>query len=225
MTPLRKRIAERLVHSLQSSAQLTTFNEVDLTNVVALRTQYKDAFQEKYGIKLGFMSFFVKAAIEALKQFPQVNAEIRGTDIVFKSYYDIGVAVGGGKGLVVPIIRNAEALSFAQVELQIASFGEKAKANKITPDDLSGGTFTVSNGGVYGSLMSTPIVNPPQVAILGMHAIQDRPIAVNGQVVIRPMMYIALSYDHRIIDGRESVTFLKRIKECVENPTRILLEV
>jgi 2-oxoglutarate dehydrogenase E2 component (dihydrolipoamide succinyltransferase) len=225
MTPLRKRIAERLVQSLQTTAQLTTFNEVDMSAIMALRAEYKDTFLQKYGVKLGFMSFFVKAAIEALKAFPQVNAEVRGADIVYKNYFDIGVAVGGGKGLVVPIIRNAETLSFAQVEQVIADFGERAKANKLGPDELQGGTFTISNGGVYGSLMSTPIVNPPQVGILGMHNIVERPVAVNGQVVIRPMMYIALSYDHRIIDGRESVTFLKRIKECCEHPARILLEV
>ncbi|MCO5168911.1 MAG: 2-oxoglutarate dehydrogenase complex dihydrolipoyllysine-residue succinyltransferase [Planctomycetes bacterium] len=225
MTPLRRRIAERLVESQQTAALLTTFNEVDMSAVIALRNEYKDSFQQKHGIKLGFMSFFVKAAIEALKAFPAVNAEIRGTDIVYKNYYDIGVAVGGGRGLVVPVIRSAEALSFADVEKTIADFGERARANKLAPEELQGGTFTISNGGVYGSLMSTPIVNPPQVGILGMHAIQERPVARDGQVVIRPMMNVALTYDHRIIDGRESVSFLKRIKECVEAPSRILLEV
>lgn len=225
MTPLRRRIAERLVESQQTAALLTTFNEVDMSAVMALRNEYKDSFQQKHGIKLGFMSFFVKATIEALKAFPAVNAEIRGTDVVYKNYYDIGVAVGGGRGLVVPVIRGAEALSFAEVEKTIADFGERARMNKLAPEELQGGTFTISNGGVYGSLMSTPIVNPPQVGILGMHAIQERPVARDGQVVVRPMMYVALTYDHRIIDGRESVSFLKRIKECVEAPSRILLEV
>jgi 2-oxoglutarate dehydrogenase E2 component (dihydrolipoamide succinyltransferase) len=225
MTPLRRRIAERLVESQQTAALLTTFNEVDMTAVKAVREEFKESFQQRHGVKLGFMSFFVKAAIEALKAFPAVNAELRGTDIIYKNYYDIGVAVGGGRGLVVPVLRNAEAMSFADVEKTIGDFGERARANKLSPDELQGGTFTISNGGVYGSLMSTPIVNPPQVGILGMHAIQDRPVALKGQVVIRPMMYVALTYDHRLIDGRESVSFLKRIKECVENPSRILLEV
>lgn len=226
MTTLRKRIAQRLVQSQLETANLTTFNEVDLTEVINLRNQFKDAYKEKYGIKLGFMSFFVKATIEALKQQPELNAQIKGDDeIVYHNYYDIGVAVGGGRGLVVPVIRNAELLSFAEVELTIADFARRAQANKLTLDELQGGTFTISNGGVYGSLLSTPILNPPQVGILGMHNIQERPIAVNGQVEIRPMMYIAMSYDHRIVDGREAVTFLKRIKECVENPSRILLEI
>ncbi|MCA8920850.1 MAG: 2-oxoglutarate dehydrogenase complex dihydrolipoyllysine-residue succinyltransferase [Planctomycetes bacterium] len=225
MTPLRKRIAQRLVDSQQSTATLTTFNEVDLSNVIALRKEYQETFVKRYGVKLGFMSFFVKAAIEALKDFPQVNAEIRGETIVYKDYFDIGVAVGGGRGLVVPVLRNAETLSFAEVELAIADFAQRAKANKITLDELQGGTFTISNGGVYGSLLSTPIINPPQSGILGMHNIQERPVAIDGKVEIRPMMYIALSYDHRIIDGRESVTFLRKVKDCVENPTRILLEV
>ena len=214
MTTLRKRIAQRLVQSQLETANLTTFNEVDLTEVINLRNQFKDAYKEKYGIKLGFMSFFVKATIEALKQQPELNAQIKGDDeIVYHNYYDIGVAVGGGRGLVVPVIRNAELLSFAEVELTIADFARRAQANKLTLDELQGGTFTISNGGVYGSLLSTPILNPPQVGILGMHNIQERPIAVNGQVEIRPMMYIAMSYDHRIVDGREAVTFLKRIKE------------
>jgi 2-oxoglutarate dehydrogenase E2 component (dihydrolipoamide succinyltransferase) len=225
MTRLRKTLAERLVQAQQTAALLTTFNEVDMTEVMNLRKQYQEQFVQKYGLKLGFMSFFVKAAVDALRMIPQVNAEIRGTDIIYRNYFDIGVAVGGGKGLVVPVLRNAERMSFAQIETTIGEFGKKAKENKFTLEELQGGTFTISNGGVYGSLLSTPIVNPPQSGILGMHAIQERPIALNGQVVIRPMMYIALTYDHRIVDGREAVTFLKRIKEVIENPTRILLEV
>jgi 2-oxoglutarate dehydrogenase E2 component (dihydrolipoamide succinyltransferase) len=225
MSPFRKRIAQRLVQSQQTAALLTTFNEVDMGPVMELRKTHQEAFQEKYGIKLGFMSFFVKATIEALKLIPSVNAEIRGNDIVYKNFYDVGVAVGGGKGLAVPIIRNAERLGFAEVELAIADFGKRAKDNKLELSELQGGTFTISNGGIYGSMMSTPIVNPPQSGILGLHAIQDRPMAVKGQVVIRPMMYIALTYDHRLVDGREAVTFLKRIKQCMEEPARILLEV
>ncbi|MCC7479752.1 2-oxoglutarate dehydrogenase complex dihydrolipoyllysine-residue succinyltransferase [bacterium] len=225
MTPIRKKIAERLVYSKQTMALLTTFNEIDMSNVMALRKQYQESFTAKHGVKLGFMSFFIKAAIEALKQFPQVNAEIRGTNIVYKNYYDIGIAVGGGKGLLVPVIRAADRMSFAELELTIGDFGARAQANKIDLAELEGGTFTVSNGGVYGSLMSTPIVNPPQSGVLGLHAIQDRPVARDGQVVIRPMMYVALTYDHRIIDGRESVSFLKRIKECMEDPARMLLEI
>jgi len=225
MSPFRRRIAERLVESQQTAAILTTFNEVDMSNVMALRKQHQEAFQAKYGIKLGFMSFFVKAVIDALKAVPAVNGEIRGTDIVYKNYYDIGVAVGGGKGLAVPVIRAADRMSFAEVEKTIADFGARAKDNKLELKELQGGTFTISNGGIYGSLLSTPIINPPQSGILGLHAINDRPVALNGQVVIRPMMYIALSYDHRLIDGREAVTFLKRVKTCVEEPTRILLEV
>jgi 2-oxoglutarate dehydrogenase E2 component (dihydrolipoamide succinyltransferase) len=225
MSPIRKRIAERLVSSKQEMALLTTFNEIDMGNVMALRKQYQESFQARYGIKLGFMSFFIKAAIEALKLIPQANAEIRGNAIVYKNHYDIGIAVGGGKGLIVPVIRNADQLSFAQLEQVIADLGARAAANKIDLSELEGGTFTVSNGGIYGSLMSTPIVNPPQSAILGLHAIKDRPVAVDGQVVIRPMMYVAVTYDHRLIDGRESVTFLKRIKECMEDPARMILEV
>ena len=225
MSPFRKKIAERLVQSQQTAALLTTFNEVDMSAAMALRKEYQESFQEKYGIKLGFMSFFVKAAIDALKLVPAVNGEIRGTDIVYKNYYDIGVAVGGGKGLAVPVIRSADRLSFAEVEQTISDFGKRAKDNKLELAELMGGTFTISNGGIYGSLLSTPIVNPPQSGILGLHGIQDRPIALNGQVVIRPMMYVALTYDHRLVDGREAVTFLKRIKHCVEAPTRMLLEV
>ncbi len=225
MSPFRKRIAERLVQSQQTAALLTTFNEVDMGAVMELRKTHQEAFQEKYGIKLGFMSFFVKATIEALKMIPSVNAEIRGNDVVYKNFYDIGVAVGGGKGLAVPVIRNAERLGFAEVEQTIADFGKRAKENKLELHELQGGTFTITNGGIYGSMMSTPIVNPPQSGILGLHAIQDRPMAVKGQVVIRPMMYVALTYDHRLVDGREAVTFLKRIKQCMEEPARILLEV
>ncbi|MBX7259391.1 MAG: 2-oxoglutarate dehydrogenase complex dihydrolipoyllysine-residue succinyltransferase [Candidatus Hydrogenedentes bacterium] len=225
MTPMRKRIAERLVEAQQSAALLTTFNEIDMSEVMALRDKFKDAFVEKHGVKLGFMSFFVKASIEALKGCPRINAEIRHGNIVYHHYYDIGVAIGSGKGLAVPIIRNAERLGFAEIEKVIADFGARAKENKLRLDELEGGTFTISNGGVYGSMLSTPIVNPPQSGILGLHAIQDRPVARNGQVVIRPMMYVALTYDHRIVDGREAVTFLKRIKECVENPERMMLDV
>jgi len=225
MTRLRKTLAERLVQAQQTAALLTTFNEVDMTEVMSLRKQYQEQFTQKYGLKLGFMSFFVKAVIDALRMIPQVNAEIRGTDIIYRNYFDIGVAVGGGKGLVVPILRNAERMSFAQIEIAIGDLAKRAKDNKLTMEELQGGTFTISNGGVYGSLLSTPIINPPQSGILGMHSIQERPIALNGQVVIRPMMYLALTYDHRIVDGREAVTFLKRIKEVIENPARILLEV
>jgi 2-oxoglutarate dehydrogenase E2 component (dihydrolipoamide succinyltransferase) len=225
MSPFRRRVAERLLQAQSQAALLTTFNEIDMTNVMALRKQHQDAFSEKYSIKLGFMSFFVKAAIDALKLIPAVNGEIRGTDIVYKNHYDIGVAVGGGKGLAVPVLRDADRLSFAEVELKIADLGKRAKDNKLELHELQGGTFTISNGGIYGSLLSTPILNPPQSGILGLHAIQERPIALNGAVVIRPMMYVALTYDHRLIDGREAVTFLKRIKQCIEDPARILLEV
>ncbi|NUM56280.1 MAG: 2-oxoglutarate dehydrogenase complex dihydrolipoyllysine-residue succinyltransferase [Candidatus Hydrogenedentes bacterium] len=225
MTPMRRRIAERLVEAQRTAALLTTFNEVDMSAVIAMREEYKAEFQEKYGVKLGFMSFFVKAVVEGLTQIPRVNAEIRHGDIVYHHYCDIGIAVGGGKGLVVPVLRNAEALSFAEIEKRIADFGARAKENKIALDELEGGTFTISNGGVYGSMMSTPIVNPPQSGILGLHAIQDRPVAREGQVVIRPMMYLALSYDHRLVDGREAVTFLRRVKEYVEKPARLLLDL
>lgn len=225
MTPLRKRIAERLVQAQSTAAILTTFNEVDLGAVMELRKAHQEAFTKRYGVKLGFMSFFIKAAIEALKEFPAVNAEIRGEHIVYKNFYDIGVAVGGGRGLVVPVLRSAERMSFAEIEKTIADFGERARSNRLKPEELQGGTFTISNGGVYGSMLSTPILNPPQSGILGMHAIQERPVARNGQVVVRPMMYLALSYDHRIIDGREAVSFLVRIKQALEEPTRILLEV
>jgi 2-oxoglutarate dehydrogenase E2 component (dihydrolipoamide succinyltransferase) len=225
MSPLRQRVAQRLVEAQQTAALLTTFNEVDMSAAMALRKAHQEAFQKRHGVKLGFMSFFVKATIEALKQFPQLNAEIRGTAIAYRNYYDIGIAVSGGKGLVVPIIRHAERMSFAEIELAIADFGARARDNKIGIAELQGGTFTISNGGVFGSMLSTPIVNPPQSGILGLHAIQDRPVARDGQVVIRPMMYLALTYDHRIVDGREAVTFLKQIKELVEEPSRILLEL
>lgn len=225
MSLLRRRVAERLVEAQQNAALLTTFNEIDMSAIMALRKEHQEAFQKRYGIKLGFMSFFVKASIDALKQIPGVNAEIRGKDIVYHNYYDIGVAIGSGKGLVVPVLRHAERMSFAEIELAIAELAGRAKDNKLLPDDLMGGTFTITNGGIYGSLMSTPIVNPPQSGILGMHAIQERPVARDGQVVIRPMMYVALTYDHRLVDGREAVTFLVRIKECIENPARMLLEV
>ncbi len=234
MTPLRQKVAERLVSAQQTAALLTTFNEIDMSAVMALRKQYAEAFQQRHGVKLGFMSFFVRAAVDSLSRIPEVNAQIRdvadasGTllpSIVYHDFCDIGIAVSGGKGLVVPVLRSAESLSFAQIELAIADFGTRARDNKIRLEELTGGTFTISNGGIFGSLMSTPIVNPPQVAILGLHAIQDRPVAREGAVVIRPMMYVALTYDHRIIDGREAVTFLKRIKESIEDPSRLLLEI
>lgn len=225
MSPLRRTIAARLVESQQTAAILTTFNEADMSAVMNLRKEFRDSFEKKHGVRLGFMSFFVKAAIDALQQFPQLNAQVRDDSIVYRNYYDIGVAVSTPRGLIVPVLRNAELLSFAEVEKAIGDFGVRAQANRITPDELQGGTFTISNGGVFGSLLSTPIINPPQSGVLGMHTIQERPVALNGEVVIRPMMYLALSYDHRIIDGREAVSFLKRIKDGIENPTRILLEV
>ncbi|TAJ24079.1 MAG: 2-oxoglutarate dehydrogenase complex dihydrolipoyllysine-residue succinyltransferase [Planctomycetota bacterium] len=225
MTPLRKRIAERLVHAQSTAAMLTTFNEIDMSAVIELRKSRNDDFQKRHGVKLGFMSFFVKAAVDALALVPQVNAEVRGDAIVYKDYFDIGVAVGGGKGLLVPILRNAETLSFAEIEKKIGDLGKRAQENKIGLDELTGGTFTISNGGIYGSMMSTPILNPPQSGILGLHAINERAVVRDGQIVARPMMYVALTYDHRIVDGREAVTFLKRIKDCIEDPTRMLLEV
>jgi len=224
MSRLRKRIAERLKQAQNTAAMLTTFNEVDMSRVIALRNAYKESFEKKHGIKLGFMSFFVKAAIVALKEIPAVNAEIDAEDIVYKNYYDIGVAVGTEQGLVVPVVREADRMSFAEVEKKIAELGKRAREGKLAIEDLTGGTFTISNGGVYGSLMSTPILNPPQSGILGMHKTMPRPMAVGDKVEVRPMMYLALSYDHRIIDGREAVTFLVRIKECIENPERILLD-
>ena len=225
MSRLRRTVAERLVQAQHAAALLTTFNELDLSGAIALRKEYGEAFQQRYQVKLGFMSFFVKACIDALKQFPALNAEVRDANIVYHNYYDIGVAVGGGKGLVVPVLRNAERMSFAEVELAIGDFARRAKDNKLKVEELQGGTFTISNGGVYGSLLSTPIINPPQSGILGLHAIQDRPVARDGNVVIRPMMYVALTYDHRLVDGREAVSFLKRVKEVIENPARMLMEV
>jgi 2-oxoglutarate dehydrogenase E2 component (dihydrolipoamide succinyltransferase) len=225
MTLIRRTIAARLVKAKQSMAMLTTFNEADMSQVKKIRAGLGPLFADKYGVRLGFMSFFVKAVVAALKDFPLVNARIDNDDIVYQEYYDIGVAIGGGKGLVVPVIRDAQQLSFAEIEAQIARFGEQAKNNSLSMDDLSGGTFTISNGGVYGSMLSTPIVNPPQSAILGLHAIKDRPVAIDGEVVIRPVMYLALSYDHRIIDGREAVSFLKTIKELIEDPQKLLLEI
>ena len=225
MSKLRRVVAERLVEAQHNAALLTTFNEIDMSSVMAMRKEYGEAFQKKYNVKLGFMSFFVKAAIDGLKQFPGINAEIRGTDVIYHNYFDIGVAIGSGKGLVVPVLRNAERLSFAEIEMTIGDLGRRAQENKLKPDELQGGTFTITNGGVYGSLLSTPIVNPPQSGVLGMHGIQDRPVAREGQVVIRPMMYVALTYDHRIVDGREAVTFLKRVKDTIENPARMLIEV
>ncbi len=225
MSMIRRTIATRLVEAQHNAALLTTFNEIDMQPVMSLRTKYRDAFVEKHGVKLGFMSFFSKAACEALQRFPNVNAEIRGNHVIYRNYCDIGIAIGGGKGLLVPVLRNVENMSFAVVERSIGEYSKMAMENKVSPSDLEGGTFTISNGGIYGSLLSTPIVNPPQSAILGLHAIQERPIAVNGQVVIRPMMYVALTYDHRIIDGREAVTFLRTIKEIIEDPTRLFLEI
>lgn len=225
LSPLRRRVAERLVAAQRDAALLTTFNEVDMSEVMRLRKDYQESFQSKYDIKLGFMSFFIKATIEGLKEFTAINAEIQDNHIVFKNYFDIGVAVGGGKGLVVPVVRDAQLKSFAELEIAIAELAKRARENRLTVEELQGGTFTITNGGVYGSLLSTPIVNPPQSGILGLHTIQKRPVALNDEVVIRPMMNIALSYDHRIVDGREAVTFLKRIKEKIEEPARILLEV
>lgn len=225
MTTIRKKIAERLVHAQQTAAILTTFNEVDMSAVMDIRAKYKDSFEKKHKVKLGFMGFFVKACIQALKEFPSVNASIEGTDILYKNFYNIGVAVSTPKGLVVPVIRNADQLTLAEIEAAIAEFGTKARDGKITVDDMADGTFTISNGGVFGSLMSTPILNPPQSGILGMHKIEKRPIAIGDNVVVRPMMYLAMSYDHRMIDGRESVSFLVRLKECIEDPSRILMEI
>jgi len=225
MSPLRRRIAQRLVQAQHSAALLTTFNEIDMSGVLELRREHGQAFHQRYGVKLGLMSFFVKAAVEALKQVPQINAEVQDHNIVFHHYYDIGVAVGTGRGLVVPVLRSAERLSFAEIERAIADLSNRARENKLKVDELQGGTFTISNGGVYGSLLSTPIVNPPQSGILGLHAIQERPVAREGNVVIRPMMYVALTYDHRLIDGREAVTFLKHVKEVIETPARMLIEI
>ena len=225
MTRLRQRIAERLKEAQNTAALLTTFNEVDMSAVMAARARYRDGFEKRHGVRLGFMSFFVKAAIVALKEIPAVNAEIDGDELVYKNHYDIGVAVGTAQGLVVPVLRDADRLGFAEVEKGVAELGRKARDGQLTMDELTGGTFTITNGGVYGSLLSTPILNPPQSGILGMHKIDERPVARDGEVVVRPMMYLALTYDHRVIDGREAVTFLVRIKECIEDPERIMLGV
>jgi 2-oxoglutarate dehydrogenase E2 component (dihydrolipoamide succinyltransferase) len=225
MSRLRQRVAERLKYSQNTAAILTTFNEVDMTNVIALRNKHKEDFEKKHGIKLGFMSFFVQAAISALKAIPNVNASIDGSEIVYHEYVDMGVAISAEQGLVVPVLRSAQEMSFAAIEKSIVEYGKKARAGGLSLDDITGGTFTVSNGGVFGSLLSTPIINPPQTAILGMHKTQDRPVALNGQVVIRPMMYIALSYDHRLIDGKEAVSFLVHVKNKIEDPVSLLLDI
>jgi 2-oxoglutarate dehydrogenase E2 component (dihydrolipoamide succinyltransferase) len=225
MTRLRARIAERLLQSQQTAAILTTFNEINMKPMMDLRAKYKDVFEKKHGVKLGFMSFFTKAVVEALKRFPMVNASIDGGDIVYHAFHDIGIAVSSPRGLVVPIIRNAELLSMSEIEKTIANYGKKAQEGHLSIEEMTGGTFTISNGGVFGSLMSTPIINPPQAGILGMHKIEERPVVENGQIVIRPMMYVALSYDHRLIDGAESVRFLVTVKEMIEDPARLLLEV
>jgi 2-oxoglutarate dehydrogenase E2 component (dihydrolipoamide succinyltransferase) len=225
MTRLRQTIARRLKEAQNTAAMLTTFNEVDMSAVMALRNQYKDAFEKRHGVKLGFMSFFVRACVAALKDVPDVNAEIDGTDLIYKNHYDIGVAVGTDRGLVVPVVRNADTMNMAEIEKAIAELGRKARDGALALEELQGGTFTISNGGVYGSLMSTPILNAPQSGILGMHKIQDRPMVVGGQVVIRPMMYLALSYDHRVVDGQGAVTFLVKVKEHIEDPQRLLLDI
>jgi 2-oxoglutarate dehydrogenase E2 component (dihydrolipoamide succinyltransferase) len=225
MTRLRARIAERLLEAQQQAAMLTTFNEADMTAVMALRQKHQDQFQERHGIKLGFMSFFVKACIEALRQYPLLNASIDANDIIYHEFFDIGVAVSTDRGLVVPVLRNAEQMSFAEIELAIRDFGERARKGALQMEDLTGGTFTITNGGIFGSLMSTPILNPPQSGILGMHKILERPMVVNGKIEARPMMYLALTYDHRIVDGREAVQFLVHVKEQIEDPSRLLLQV
>jgi 2-oxoglutarate dehydrogenase E2 component (dihydrolipoamide succinyltransferase) len=224
MTPIRRRIAEHLLAARQRTAMLTTFNEADMGRIGELRSRHKESFQKKYGISLGLIPFFVKACVEALKEFPQINAFIEGADIVYHHYYDIGIAIGAEKGLVVPVLRDADRLSFAGIDQAIKAFVEKIKTNRLELSDLQGGTFTISNGGVYGSLLSTPILNPPQSGVLGMHAIQERPVARDGKIIIRPMMYLAFTYDHQIIDGREAVGFLRRIKEYVEEPEELFLE-
>jgi 2-oxoglutarate dehydrogenase E2 component (dihydrolipoamide succinyltransferase) len=225
MSPIRRRIAERLVEAKQSTAMLTTFNEIDMGRVQDIRARYQDSFQKKYGVRLGIMSFFIKAAIEALKEFPELNAFIEGTDLLYHTYYHIGVAIGGERGLVVPVIRYADKLSFAELEQSIIDYVRKIKENRLGLAELEGGTFTITNGGVYGSLLSTPILNLPQSGILGMHKIESRPVVVGGEIVVRPMMYVALTYDHRIVDGRQAVTFLVRIKEFIEDPERIMVEI
>jgi len=225
MTKLRQTIARRLKDAQNTAAMLTTFNDVDMSALMAIRNQYKDLFEKKHGVRVGFMGFFVKACVAALKEIPAVNGEIDGQDIIYKNYYHIGVAVGSDKGLVVPVVRDADRLSIAGVEKTIGDFGRRARDGQLKIDEMMGGTFTISNGGVYGSLMSTPILNAPQSAILGMHRIEDRPVVRNGQIVIRPMMYLALSYDHRIIDGKEAVTFLVRVKEMIEDPQRLVMDI
>ena len=225
MTRLRQKIAERLLQSQQNNAILTTFNEVNMQPIMDLRSTYKDKFEKKYNVKLGFMSFFVTAVINAIKQYPVINAAIDGNDIIYHAYCDIGIAVSSNRGLVVPILRNAEELNLAQIETQITDFGKRAKDGKLQLEELTGGTFSITNGGTFGSMMSTPIINPPQSAILGMHAIKDRAVVENGVIVIRPMMYLALSYDHRLIDGKEAVSALVTIKEILENPVRLLLKI
>jgi 2-oxoglutarate dehydrogenase E2 component (dihydrolipoamide succinyltransferase) len=225
MTRLRQTIARRLKEAQETAAMLTTFNDVDMTSVIELRAQYKDLFERKHGVKLGFMSFFVKACVHALKEIPDVNAEIDGTDVIYKNHYDIGVAVGTDRGLVVPILRDADGISLADIEKKIADFGKRARDGALTLEELQGGTFTISNGGVYGSLLSTPILNPPQSGVLGMHRIEDRAVVRSGAVVVRPMMYLALSYDHRIVDGKGAVTFLVRVKENIEDPQRLMLDL
>jgi 2-oxoglutarate dehydrogenase E2 component (dihydrolipoamide succinyltransferase) len=225
MTRLRATIARRLKDAQNTAAMLTTFNEVDMTHVMALRSQYRDVFEKKHGVRLGFMSFFVRACVQALKEIPAVNAEIDGTDIIYKNYYHIGVAVGTERGLVVPVVREADTLSLAEIEKTIGDFGRRARDGALKIEEMQGGTFTITNGGIYGSLMSTPILNAPQSGILGMHKIQERPMAIGGKLEIRPMMYLALSYDHRVVDGREAVTFLVRVKECLEDPARLVLDL
>jgi 2-oxoglutarate dehydrogenase E2 component (dihydrolipoamide succinyltransferase) len=225
MTRLRAKVAERLLQAQQNAAMLTTFNEVNMQNVIDLRNQYKTRFEQKHNVKLGFMSFFVKASIEALKRFPAINASIDDNDILYHGYYDIGIAVSTERGLIVPVLRDADQLDFAGIEQSIADFGAKTRAGTLSYDDLKGGTFTITNGGIFGSMLSTPILNPPQCAILGMHAIKERPVVENGQVVVRPIMYLALSYDHRLVDGREAVQFLVTIKECLESPAHLLLNI
>ncbi|MBK8262095.1 MAG: 2-oxoglutarate dehydrogenase complex dihydrolipoyllysine-residue succinyltransferase [Nannocystis sp.] len=225
MTPLRRRVAERLLAAQQTTASLTTFNEVDMSAVYRLRAAHKDRFQEVHGVKLGFMSFFVKAAVAALKEFRGLNAEVREESVVYKNYYNVGVAVGGGKGLVVPVIRDADRLGFAAIEKEIGRLAARARDSKLTLEDLGGGTFTISNGGIYGSMLSTPILNPPQTGILGLHNIVERPVVIDGKVEVRPVMYLALTYDHRLVDGREAVQFLVRVKQCIEAPDRLLLEI
>ncbi|MCY3970048.1 MAG: 2-oxoglutarate dehydrogenase complex dihydrolipoyllysine-residue succinyltransferase, partial [Acidobacteria bacterium] len=225
MTPIRRRIAERLVESQQQAALLTTFNEIDMSAVIDFRKRYRDTFIERHEVRLGFLSFFVKAAVDALRRFPRLNAEIAGTDIIYRNYYDIGIAVSTDRGLMVPVLRSAERLSFAEIESQIGDFAGRARDGRIRIDELQGGTFTITNGGIFGSLLSTPIINPPQSGVLGLHAIQDRPMVEGGEVVVRPMMYVALTYDHRIVDGREAVSFLVRIKEAIQEPARMLVEV